>query len=429
MKEVGRTLLVALGAAGAVLVGAALEDIFYVPPDHPAIQYAERPSRDPVALLQQRLDSGQVKLDRAPNGWGYLPAILKQLGISVDSQVLVFSKTSIQTEHIGPATPRAIYFSDNASVGFVRDGMLELSGVDPEQGVFFYTLDPEAAEHPRFGRDDSCLRCHQGPPTLGVPGLMVSSIRPQTEGSGEGHGSSYVTDDRVSLADRWGGWYVTGTTGSQAHLGNNTNLVDPVHPGGPMEGTQNITNLSKFFDTSRYLAPTSDVVALMTLEHQVRMTNLITRIGWDARIALHDQSHGGKLDDDARQKIDGEIEEMLPYMLFAGEAPLSGPVAGVSSFARTFAARGPRDRKGRSLRDFDLRTRLFKYPLSYMIYSDAFDAMPGIVRDRVYQRLYEILSGKDQNKPFDRLSAEDRRAIFEIVGETKHNLPPYWRAG
>ncbi len=427
MKEVGRTLLIAWCAAGAALLGGRLEEIFYVPPGHPAIQYDVRPARDPVALLQQRLDKGQVKLQRAPNGWGYLPSILKELGIRADSQVLVFSKTSIQSERIGPATPRAIYFSDDAAVGFVQGGMLELSGVDPEQGVVFYTLDPEAAEHPRFGRDDSCLRCHQGPPTLGVPGLMVSSIRPRSEGS-EGHGSSYVTDDRVSLADRWGGWYVTGTTGSQAHLGNNTNLVDPVHPGGPREGTQNITDLAKFFDTSRYLAPTSDVVALMTLEHQVRMTNLMTRIGWDARIALHDHSHGGKLDDDARREIDEEIEQMLAYMLFADEAPLSGPVAGVSSFARTFAARGPRDRRGRSLRDFDLRKRLFKYPLSYMIYSGAFDALPGIVRERVYQRLYEILSGKDQNKPFDRLSAEDRRAIMEIVRDTKPHLPPYWRA-
>ncbi|HYL39408.1 MAG TPA: hypothetical protein VEV17_26050, partial [Bryobacteraceae bacterium] len=258
-----------------------------------------------------------------------------------------------------------------------------------------------------------------------VPGLMVSSIHPASQG--EGHGSAFVTDDRISLEDRWGGWYVTGTMGSQTHLGNNMNLVDPLHPGGPMkDGTQNVTSLAEFFDTSKYLAPTSDLVALMTLEHQTRMTNLMTRIGWDARIALHDDVQGGKLDDAARRKIDDEIEQMVRYMLFADEAPLKEPVAGVSTFVKTFPERGPRDHQGRSLRDFDLHTRLFKHPLSYMIYSAAFDGLPGLVRERVYQRLYDVLSGKDQSKTFQRLSAEDRKAVLEIVRQTKPNLPGPW---
>ena len=417
------TSAVTVGAV--ILFASSLDDIFYIPPDHPAIQYGARPSNDPVALLAEKMESRKVRLEPAPEGWGYLPSILKELGIGADSQVLVFSKTSIQSEHIGPAAPRAIYFSENASVGFVQGGKLELSGLDPQRGVYFYTLDSGSVAPPQFVRDDSCLRCHQGPATLGVPGLMISSIRPRTEGAGEGHGNSYITDDRVRLADRWGGWYVTGTTGSQTNLGNNANLVDPLHPGGPMEeGTQNITSLAKFFNISRYLVPTSDLVALMTLEHQTRMTNLMTRIGWDARIALHD--HGGKLDEAAQRKIDSEIEEMLVYMLFVDEAPLKGPVAGISTFAKTFAARGPKDRQGRSLRDFDLQARLFKYPLSYMIYSAAFDGMPRIVRNRVYRRLFEILSAKESGKPFDRLSIADRQAVLEIVSETKANLPSYW---
>jgi len=254
-------------------------------------------------------------------------------------------------------------------------------------------------------------------------------VRPVVQGAGDGHGNSYLTDDRVSLADRWGGWYVTGTTGSQAHLGNNTNLVDPIHPGPPKpEGTENITSLTDFFDTSRYLAASSDVVALMTLEHQTRMTNLMTRIGWDARIALHDDVHQGKLDEAARQKIDDEIEEMLVYMLFADEAPLKDTVSGNSTFTKTFEKRGPRDAQGRSLRDFDLHTRLFKYPLSYMIYSAEFDGMPELVRDRVYRRLFEILTGKDQSKPFERLTTADRTAVLEIVRDTKSGLPAYWSA-
>ncbi len=376
-----------------------------------------------MARLANKIASGQVKLDYAPNGLGYLPALLKQLDVPVDSQVLVFSKGSIQAEHISPRTPRAIYFNDDVAVGYVQNGDdLEFTGLDPVRGVHLYTLDAQKAAKLEFGRRQDCLRCHEGPPTLAVPGLMVSSVHPRTDAR-EGHGSSFITDDRVPIAERWGGWYVTGTAGAQTDYGNNIALVDPLHPGEAAgEGTQNLTSLAAFFDTSRYLAPTSDIVALMTLEHQTRMTNLLVRIGWDARIAIYDKKW-----DDAQMNF--EIEEMVRYMLFADEALLKAPVTGVSTFTKTFAARGPRDRQGRSLRDFDLKTRLFRYPLSYMIYSAAFDNLPDKARDLVYQRLYDVLSGKDQSKAFARLTAEDRAATLEIVRQTKSNLPAYWRGG
>jgi hypothetical protein len=234
------------------------------------------------------------------------------------------------------------------------------------------------------------------------------------------HGSSFVTDQRTPLNERWGGWYVTGTHGSQYHLGNNLNLVDPVHPGPPSrQGTQNVTSLEGKFDLSKYLAPTSDLVALMTLEHQTRMTNLMIRIGWDARIAQQER----KTPAATRNTIDSEIDQMVKYMLFMDEAPLTSPVAGVSSFTKTFPQRGPRDSQARSLRDFDLKTRLFRYPLSYMIYSAAFDGLPDTVRERVYQRLYDILTGKDETK----ISSADRTAVLAIVRETKKNVPSYWR--
>ncbi len=409
---------VAFVSAAAWVAADTLEDTFYIPLDDPAIQYSKGPANDPVGRLDKQLESEKAKLDYTPNGWGYLPALLKQLGVNIDSQVLVFSRTSIHTNRITPRTPRANYFNDDVAVGYVQNGeALELTGLDPRQGVYLYTLDPAKSDKPRFGRRDDCLRCHQGPITFGVPGLMVSSVHPQTEAR-ESHGSSFVTDQRIPLSERWGGWYVTGTHGSQHHYGNNTALVDPIHPGGPAgEESQNVTSLADMFDTSKYLAPTSDIVALMTLEHQTRMTNLITRIGWDARIALHD----GKWD----PKIDPEIDEMVTYMLFADEAPLTAPVTGVSTFTKTFPQRGPRDKQGRSLRDFDLKARLFRYPLSYMIYSAAFDALPDMARERIYRRLFEVLTGKDQSKTFARLSAEDRRAVLEILRETKPNLPAY----
>ena len=431
-----RGLLSALACTVAVVAAAAwawadrLEDTFSLPLDHPAIQYSQKTPNDPVARLDKQLENGQTKLDFVPNGWGYLPALLKQLDINADSQVLVFSKTSIQIPHISPRTPRAIYFNDDVAVGYVQNGEeLELSALDPRQGIIFYTLEAAKSAQPGFARRDDCLRCHLGPVTLGAPGILISSVHPRSEELRDVHGSSFVTDHRSSFAERWGGWYVTGTHGAQRHLGNNVALIDPLHPGGPAEeGTQNVTALAKMFDTSKYLAPTSDIVALMTLEHQTRMTNLMTRVGWDARIALHDAANGKEPDDAVLKQLELEVEEMIGYMLFTDEAPLGAPVAGVSSFSKTFPQRGSVDRAGRSLRDFDLRTRLFRYPLSYMIYSAAFDGLPDLLREHVYRRIYDVLTGKDQSKKFARLSAEDRRAVLEIVRQTKPGLPAYWTA-
>jgi hypothetical protein len=384
-----------------------LEDTFYVPLDDPHIRYAQEALNDPVARLEKRMENGPAKLEYARTE-GYVASILKALDIHPDSQVLVFSKSSIQNSHISPRTPRAIYFNDEVAVGFVQNGdEVELSSLDPKQGVVFYTLDAAKSEKPEFSRRDDCLRCHQGAPTLGVPGLLVSSIHPQSEELRDMHGASFVTDHRIPFSERWGGWYVTGTHGSQMHLGNNIALVDPVHS-GPAGGpeTQNVTSLADMFDTSKYLAQSSDIPALMVLEHQTRMTNLMVRIGWDARI------------DPKRADLDSEIEELVNYLLLTDEAPLKAPVTGIATFTRTFPERGPRDSQGRSLRDFDLKTRLFRYPVSYMIYSAAFDGMPQVIKDRVFRRAYDILSAKDQS--------EDRRAALEIIRQTKPNLPAYW---
>jgi len=436
MRRRARFPLLAAGAAlllGAALAAERLEDTIFIPLDHPAILY-DGATADPVGRLAKRLSAGQLKLDYAPNGWGYLPALLKELGIPADSQVLVFSHTSIQVEHISPRTPRAIYFNDDSSVGYVQNGdALELTSLDPRQGVILYSLDPTPASRPVLARRDDCLRCHQGPVTLAVPGLLISSVHPASGRPGEEHGNAFMTDHRTPFSQRWGGWYVSGTHGAQTHLGNNLELVDPVRPGAAsLKGTQNVTDLSGWFDTSRYLVPSSDLVALLVLEHQTRMTNLLIRIGWDGRIAQHD----GQLATPRAQlpaQLAAEIDELVAYMLFGDEAPLREPVAGVSGFSKTFPQRGPRDKQGRSLRDFDLRTRLFRYPLSYMIYSAAFDGLPGFVRDRIYQRLYAILTGQDSSASvgglsLKNLSTDDRRAILEIVRETKPNLPAYWTA-
>src|SRR5262249_50035840 len=154
------------------------------------------------------------------------------------------------------------------------------------------------------------------------------------------------------------------------------------------------------FDVARYLSPHSDIVALMVLGHQVEVQNLIAVAG-------------GKTGADPREVG----EPLLKAMLFAGAAPLTAPVRGTSSFAAEFARQAPRDSRGRSLRDFDLQTRLFRHPLSYFIYSKSFDAMPAAVKTYVYRRLRDVLAGRDKSPDFAHLSAADRTAILEILRE------------
>jgi hypothetical protein len=374
---------------------------------------------DPVALLQKRMERGEVKLDYSTDSWGYLPSLLKHLDLNVDSQILVFSKTSFQLSKISPKTPRALFFNDSVAVGAVQDGnVFEFTSLDPSQGIIFYTMDTQKLENPRFERRFSeCLNCH-GP----AKGLVVSSVYPAADGTPFVTGTFFEgIDHRTPIENRWGGWYVSGTHGSVHHLGN-AFASDSDHPFDmDQEGTQNLTTLTSKIDTAKYLTSTSDIVALMTIEHQTRMTNLITGVSQQFRRA----SGNGTLES-SKDSLDRAVDQMVEYMLFVDEAPLREPIEGVSTFTSTFPQRGPRDMQRRSLRDFDLRRRLFRYPLSYMIYSQIFDALPAAARERVYRRLYDLLSGRDQNPRFAHLSDGDRRAILEILRDTKQGLPDYW---
>ncbi len=410
---------------GVAAVWGSVDEHSWVDLDHPAIQYWSD-TDDPVARLEKKLEAGTAHLNYAEDGRSYLASLLKNLAINSDSQMLVFSRTSFQAVRISPATPRALYFNDSVAVGFVHHGdVLELAALDPRQGEVFYTLDANRSNAPRFVRRETCLQCHSGAATLGVPGIMVGSVYSDVSGQPTRRGGNLATDDRSPIEQRWGGWYVTGKTGSQHHMGNAI-VPDPQRPQElEREGTQNLTSLGWRVSTQPYLLPTSDVVALMTLEHQTRMTGLMIRTGWDTRIA---QQTGEIGDPAVMAKVDGDIDELVGYMLFTDEAKLQDQIEGVSAFTRTFPEGGPRDKQGRSLRDFDLHTRMFRYPLSYMIYSEAFDGMPEYDRDRIWRRIYDVLTGKDTAAKFARLSTEDRNAILGIVRNTKSGLPAYWRA-
>ncbi|WP_231749277.1 hypothetical protein [Tautonia plasticadhaerens] len=403
-----------------------------LPYEGPPIDYLEAPVDDPVARLQRRLDRGEEGLGYDER-LGYLPAVLEQLGVSETSQVLVFSKTSFQHTRISPRSPRALYFGDDAYVGWVRDGdVLEISAVDPQQGAVYYLLDQRRSARPTFERQTyDCLSCHASGRTQGVPGHLVRSVFAGPDGQPAYNAGTFVTDHTSPMEERWGGWYVTGTHGDQQHMGNVfvRDRRDPERL--DTSAGANVTDLSGRFASSSYLTGHSDIVALMVLEHQTQMHNRITAAGYQARLALHHEAGinealgrpAGSMSDSTRRRIEGPAEELLRYMLFVGEAELTSPVAGTSGFAEHFASTGRRDRRGRSLRDLDLETRLFRYPCSYLIHSEAFDALPLQVKDHVERRLHEVLTSADQAPEFDHLSPGDRRAILEILRDTRVDPP------
>lgn len=450
-------LLAALCGSWVTARPAAAAEADY---DQPPIRYSSAAVSDPVAKLQKRLLSGKVTLERDGER-GYLTSLLKAMDIPVSSQVLVFSKTSFQREAIGPRTPRALYFDDDTYVGYVQGGdVLELATTDPNLGPVFYTLDqhPAApkrsadddndataatnkakpAARPRFVRQtDNCLQCHAGAMTRDVPGLVMRSVRPDPRGQPILSAGTKLTTHESPLAERFGGWYVTGKHGgfnAQSHLGNliGKDRDDP-DPADPKAGAD-VTDLSKFFEPSAYPTPGSDLVALLVLSHQVEAHNLMTRANYACKLALRDAAvlnealgrPASEWSESTHRRIESPAEALVKYLLFCGEAPLAAPVSGTSDYAKEFAARGPRTKDGRSLRDFDLTKRLFRYPLSYLIYSAGFDGLPEPTKAYVYRRLFDVLTGKETDKAFVHLSAGDRRAILEILRETKAGLPDYW---
>lgn len=404
--------------------------------EDPAIGYRAAGRNDAVARLQQRINSGAVKLEYS-EVHGYLPSVLKLLNVPVSSQGLVFSKTSFQLHRISPVNPRALYFNDEVYVGWVRGGdVLELAAVDPQFGGVFYFLDQTKAAQPRFIRNDECLQCHASQNTKGVPGFIVRSVFPDQRGYPLAPLGSHVTSHSSPLAERWGGWYVTGTHGQERHLGNLLfdERMNPDH----IEATEGL-NLSKpptRANLSEHLSTHSDIVALLVLEHQTQMHNLIARLNYETRIALQQQAAinealgkpKDELTDSTRRRIGRAADDLLRYLLFVDEARLNAPLRGTTEFAKDFPALGPRDLQGRTLRDLDLQKRLFRYPCSYLIYSDAFDALPPQALDAVYRGLWQVLSGQSTDKAFARFSAPDRQAVLEILRATKPNLPAYFRA-
>jgi hypothetical protein len=386
--------------------------------DDPAIAYSTAPVNNLVDDLNRKLQDGSVALAFDGRS-GYLRSVLDALRLPTDSQLLVFSQLSLQGRLISPSNPRALFFNDRVALGWVRDGdLLELAAHDEREGVVFYTLD-QRARRPAFKREFRCLGCHMNGDTSNVPGLLMFSMAPETR---DQQMKIVPIDQRSPLAERWGGWFVTGSSGAARHLGNQVRQLEG-HPGA-------LTSVAGLFDPDGYRAMSSDIAALLTFSHQTHMINLLTRASWEARAAdpaQHAQTpvtpgQAGLVED----MLKGIADEVVDYMLFIDEAPLANAINGRSGFAERVSANGPRDRKGRSLYELDLKTRLMRYPCSYLIYSPAFDALPPLAKTLIFKRLWQVLSGDAREPRYRSLSLTDRRAVVEILKDTKPDLPAYF---
>lgn len=399
------------------------------------IHYELERSADPVSHLERKLEAQETQLEwHDTRGW--LPALLEAFAIETSSQVLVFSKTSFQSKRISPTTPRAIYFGDDLYLAWIPGApLMEITAIDPVQGPTFYTVDQRRGQPLQFvRRDTECLSCHASSRTRQWPGNLVRSVHPDESGQPILRSGTHLTTGASPFEERWGGWYVTGTHGEMRHMGNAV-----VHEGDAaervdVEAGANLTDLSDHIDTQRYPSPHSDVVALMVMEHQAEMQNVLARASYQSRLAQAYQDEmnellgrpAGTISDSTQRRITRAAQEVVDHLLLRGEARLEAKVRGTSDFAAEFGSRGTRDSKGRSLRDLDLETRLFRHRCSYLIDSEAFRALPEPVLAAVWKELADVVVSRPGTREFSDLESAERRALGEIVQETVPGVPEGW---
>jgi hypothetical protein len=368
--------------------------------NHPAIKYLTADTDTVVDRLNKKLQDGSAKLVFDEKS-GYLKSVLDLLNVPVESQVLVYTQTSLQAQHIKMDNPRAIYFNDAVAIAYIRGaGFVEIVAQDPKMGSVFYLVHQVPVAQANFGRESSqCLRCHLSWDTLGVPGMSVLTTFPRK--SVDDYANGGFVDHYKPIAERWGGWYVTGKQVPARHMGNFPLIISkPMATPPPARDS-----LMGQFNLDGYLTPYSDVVALMVLEHQAHFANLVTRVDYETRLG-------------EESRIAEAVDALADYMLFVDEAKIPSPIVGSSGFTEKFSSLGPKDSQGRSLHELDLKRRLQKYPLSYMIYSPAFKGMADAPKQLVMRYINRVLSGEISGEKYAHFTPEIRDAIREILKQT-----------
>lgn len=411
LRALGLTLVYGLAA----LCGAPVNAQLVYDTEYPQMGYGKQAPTDRFTQVMAELQKQGAKLPHDALGRGYLDGLLQALGIDPSSQVLVFSKTSLKQRFITPENPRSLFFNDDVYVGFVPGSRtLEVAVMDPNLGpVFFdFSQDP-AAEEPFKQETSRCLRCHDTYSMTGggVPRFMLNSVIAGADGNLVSHELSEITDLSTPLDTRWGGWYVTGQSGKQIHRGNFVVRDVAVLQNRPWQGQLNQDTLGSFANLSAYPRQTSDIVALLVLQHQVDVQNQIVRLNFESHKLLDASPNAGE------QELLPLVQPLLESMFMVHEAPIADAVQGNSGYQEWFEQQGPQTSEGQSLREFDLKTRTFSHRLSYLIYSDAVGALPDKVKALLFKRIAAMLEGEALGD--FTLPADEREQIKTILQQTK----------
>lgn len=395
--------------------------------------YFSKEAKDPVTLLMKRVQQGEVQI-KEPNGKPLVERLLRELGLDRDTQVLVFSRTSLQRREVSYSNPRALYFNESVYLGWMPDGRIEIASFDPELGpIFYFQRELDDKSSPLLERTRSCLGCHAGDATNFLPGSLGRSVYPDQSGRSLRSIDDYRrSGHHIPLHDRYGGWFVSGNHGSMRHMGN----AIASRKGGKItidrEQYANIEKLDRFFSTDAYPAPGSDIAALLVFDHQVTMHHRLVEAAYRARQSLFDskldpgETDVSKLNEG--RSIDEFIEgrdKVVDYLLFREETPIP-EVSCDPGFRRAFNANRITDSRNRSLKDLQLKGRIFENRCSYMIYSPTFEQFPPMLKGAIYERIHEILTAPGPIEGFEYLGKAEKRRILEILHETKDDLPAGW---
>ncbi len=395
--------------------------------------YFSKDAKDPVTLLMKRVQRGEV-LIKEPNGKPLVERLLRELGLNKDTQVLVFSRTSLQRREVSYSNPRALYFNESVYLGWMPNGRIEIASFDPELGpIFYFQRELDDASSPLLARSRSCLGCHAGDATNFLPGSLGRSVYPDKSGRSLRSIDDYRrSGHHIPLHDRYGGWFVSGNHGAMRHMGN----AIASREGGKItidrEQFANLEKLDRFFSTEAYPAPGSDIAALLVFDHQVTMHHRLVEAAYRARQSLFDSKLDPKETDVSKLSKGRSTDEFLEgrdkvvdYLLFRDETPIP-KVSCDPAFQRAFSANRIADSRKRSLKDLRLDGRIFENRCSYMIYSPTFDQFPPMLKGAIYARIHEILTSPKPVEGFDYLGKDEKRRILEILDETKEDLPPGW---
>lgn len=387
--------------------------------DQPPHDYWKRTPHDRFSRWMTNLNTGRIPLDYTSEK-AFVASVLKSLDIPMSSQMLVFSTTSLQLSLISPRSPRAIYFNEDVYLGYVVGGKIEVVSVDPDLGGVFYIFDiPRNGYPPHPERATRCMNCHAREDTGYVPGPVIKSVVPGPRGGSLKAFRQEQSGHGIPLDQRFGGWYVTGLANFTNHWGNHIGNSTP-------QGVQRVPiPPGTQFNYDRYLVPHSDVLPQLLHEHQVGFVNRAVEATYRTRTHLAEGN--GKLTPAHATELDQQARALTRYLLFADEVPLpAGGVAGDTEFKREFASVRRIGPGGASLKDFELRTRLFQHRCSYMIYSLAFQGLPPEMKQRVFTRLGQALDTAKPDKEYAYLPAAERQSIRGILKATLPELPKGW---